>query len=182
MLETSRSKPQVRMNSYMSLFYLILANVCNGDMADSRPVINIQFYPFELPLLTNDIRFEALVLKFQQELYSRRAVGMQQFHFNLTLDPLVYACYMKFKCKRLVGDNIGSCLALKEFEEMVFSGVSHRYVALNLLGCCLYENGHKEKAVSMFGRSIRENKERMATYYHIAILLNREMSSNTLIA
>lgn len=182
MLETSRSKPQVRMNSYMSLFYLILANVCNGDMADSRPVINIQFYPFELPLLTNDIRFEALVLKFQQELYSRRAVGMQQFHFNLTLDPLVYACYMKFKCKRLVGDNIGSCLALKEFEEMVFSGVSHRYVALSLLGCCLYENGHKEKAVSMFGMSIRENKERMATYYHIAILLNREISSNTLIA
>lgn len=181
MLETSRSKPQVRMNSYMSLFYLILANVCNGDMADSRPVINIQFYPFELPLLTNDIRFEALVLKFQQELYSRRAVGMQQFHFNLTLDPLVHACYMKFKCKRLVGDNIGSCLALKEFEEMVFSGVSHRYVALSLLGCCLYENGHKEKAVSMFGMSIRENKERMATYYHIAILLNREKGMTDLV-
>lgn len=182
MLEMSRSKPQVRMNNYMSLFYLVLANLFNEDMAHSRPVINIQFYPFELPMLTKDIRFDVLVLKFQQELYSRRVAGIQQFHFNLTLDPLVYACYMKFKCKRLVGDNIGSCLALKEFEEMVFSGVSHRYVALSLLGCCLYENGHKEKAVSMFGRSIRENKERLATYYHLAMLLNREMNSNTSIA
>lgn len=181
MLEMSRSKPQVRMNNYMSLFYL-LANLFNEDMAHSRPVINIQFYPFELPMLTTDIRFDVLVLKFQQELYSRRVAGIQQFHFNLTLDPLVYACYMKFKCKRLVGDNIGSCLALKEFEEMVFSGVSHRYVALSLLGCCLYENGHKEKAVSMFGRSVRENKERLATYYHLAMLLNREMNSNTSIA
>lgn len=182
MLEMSRSKPQVRMNNYMSLFYLVLANLFNEDMAHSRPVINIQFYPFELPMLTKDIRFDVLVLKFQQELYSRRVAGIQQFHFNLTLDPLVYACYMKFKCKRLVGDNIGSCLALKEFEEMVFSGVSHRYVALSLLGCCLYENGHKEKAVSMFGRSVRENKERLATYYHLAMLLNREMNSNTSIA
>lgn len=182
MLEMSRSKPQVRMNNYMSLFYLVLANLFNEDMAHSRPVINIQFYPFELPMLTTDIRFDVLVLKFQQELYSRRVAGIQQFHFNLTLDPLVYACYMKFKCKRLVGDNIGSCLALKEFEEMVFSGVSHRYVALSLLGCCLYENGHKEKAVSMFGRSVRENKERLATYYHLAMLLNREMNSNTSIA
>lgn len=182
MLEMSRSKPQVRMNKYMSLFYLVLANLFNEDMAHSRPVINIQFYPFELPMLTKDIRFDVLVLKFQQELYSRRVAGIQQFHFNLTLDPLVYACYMKFKCKRLVGDNIGSCLALKEFEEMVFSGVSHRYVALSLLGCCLYENGHKEKAVSMFGRSVRENKERLATYYHLAMLLNREMNSNTSIA
>lgn len=181
MLEMSRSKPQVRMNNYMSLFYL-LANLFNEDMAHSRPVINIQFYPFELPMLTKDIRFDVLVLKFQQELYSRRVAGIQQFHFNLTLDPLVYACYMKFKCKRLVGDNIGSCLALKEFEKMVFSGVSHRYVALSLLGCCLYENGHKEKAVSMFGRSVRENKERLATYYHLAMLLNREMNSNTSIA
>lgn len=182
MLEMSRSKPQVRMNNYMSLFYLVLANLFNEDMAHSRPVINIQFYPFELPMLTKDIRFDVLVLKFQQELYSRRVAGIQQFHFNLTLDPLVYACYMKFKCKRLVGDNIGSCLALKEFEKMVFSGVSHRYVALSLLGCCLYENGHKEKAVSMFGRSVRENKERLATYYHLAMLLNREMNSNTSIA
>lgn len=182
MLEMSRSKPQVRMNNYMSLFYLVLANLFNEDMAHSRPVINIQFYPFELPMLTTDIRFDVLVLKFQQELYSRRVAGIQQFHFNLTLDPLVYACYMKFKCKRLVGDNIGSCLALKEFEKMVFSGVSHRYVALSLLGCCLYENGHKEKAVSMFGRSVRENKERLATYYHLAMLLNREMNSNTSIA
>lgn len=182
MLEMSRSKPQVRMNNYMSLFYLVLANLFNEDMAHSRPVINIQFYPFELPMVTKDIRFDVLVLKFQQELYSRRVAGIQQFHFNLTLDPLVYACYMKFKCKRLVGDNIGSCLALKEFEEMVFSGVSHRYVALSLLGCCLYENGHKEKAVSMFGRSVRENKERLATYYHLAMLLNREMNSNTSIA
>lgn len=182
MLEMSRSKPQVRMNNYMSLFYLVLANLFNEDMAHSRPVINIQFYPFELPMLTKDIRFDVLVLKFQQELYSRRVAGIQQFHFNLTLDPLAYACYMKFKCKRLVGDNIGSCLALKEFEEMVFSGVSHRYVALSLLGCCLYENGHKEKAVSMFGRSVRENKERLATYYHLAMLLNREMNSNTSIA
>lgn len=182
MLEMSRSKPQVRMNNYMSLFYLVLANLFNEDMAHSRPVINIQFYPFELPMLTKDIRFDVLVLKFQQELYSRRVAGIQQFHFNLTLDPLVYACYMKFKCKRLVGDNIGSCLALKEFEEMVFSGVSHRYVALSLLGCCLYENGHKEKAMSMFGRSVRENKERLATYYHLAMLLNREMNSNTSIA
>lgn len=182
MLEMSRSKPQVRMNNYMSLFYLVLANLFNEDMAHSRPVINIQFYPFELPMLTKDIRFDVLVLKFQQELYSRRVAGIQQFHFYLTLDPLVYACYMKFKCKRLVGDNIGSCLALKEFEEMVFSGISHRYVALSLLGCCLYENGHKEKAVSMFGRSVRENKERLATYYHLAMLLNREMNSNTSIA
>lgn len=50
-------------------------------------------------------------------------------------DLLVYVCYMKFKCKCFVGDNIGLCLVFKEFEEMVFSGVFYRYVVFNLFEC-----------------------------------------------
>lgn len=96
-------------------------------------------------------------------------------------DLLVYVCYMKFKCKCFVGDNIGLCLVFKEFEEMVFSGVFYRYVVFNLFGCCFYENGYKEKVVLMFGRLIWENKERMVMYYYIVILFNCEMSLNILI-
>lgn len=41
MLEMSCLKLYVRMNSYMLFFYLILVNVCNGDMVDFCLVINI---------------------------------------------------------------------------------------------------------------------------------------------
>lgn len=64
---------------------------------------------------------------------------------------------------------------------MVFSGVFYRYVVFNLFGCCLYENGYKEKVVLMFGMLIWENKERMVMYYYIVILFNCEISLNILI-
>ena len=179
-VDMTRSKPQIRMNNYMSMFNLLAVNLfsdpsCLGISSPVRPVVDIQFYSFELPMLTRDINIECLLLELQHAHYSNLCFGTEGFTFKVSLDPVIYACYMKFKCLRRMEDNIGSCVALREFEEMTNKGICHRYTALNLLGCCLWENGYKEKAILVLGRSVRENRGRLATYYHIAMMLNGEM-------
>ena len=169
LLNMTLQKQQIRMNC-VSMFDLleVLSESNAFDLSFSspvRPVVNIQLYPFEFSMLTPDLQIECFALKCSYIYYSKRDIACSSF--KVTLDPIVYACYLKFKCLRLIEKEIEAGLALREFEEIVDEGISHRYTALNLLGCCLLECGYKERAMSMFLRSAHENKRRLATLFHI---------------
>ena len=167
-LKMTLQKPQIRMNNNNSMVDLleVLSESNEFDLSFSspvRPVVNIQLYPFEFSMLTSDLQIECLALKATYNYYSKRGIGYSSF--KVTLDPVVYACYLKIKCLRLIKKVKEAELAIGEFEEMVDEGdISHRYTALNLLGYCLLECGYKERAISMFRRSAHENK-RAATFF-----------------
>ena len=179
-LKMTLQKPQIRLNNNKSMFDLleVLSESNEFDLAFSspvRPVVNIQLYPFEFPMLTRDLLVECFALKETYNYYSEWDIGCSSF--NVTLDPVVYACYLKFKCLRRIEKVKEAELALGEFEEMVDKGgISHRYIALNLLGCCLMDCGYMERAASMFLRSAHENKRRAATFFHILKLYLKVLS------
>ena len=100
-LKMTLQKPQIRMNNNNSMVDLleVLSESNEFDLSFSspvRPVVNIQLYPFEFPMLTSDLQIECLALKATYNYYSKRGIGYSSF--KVTLDPVVYACYLKFKC------------------------------------------------------------------------------------
>ncbi|XP_062622360.1 uncharacterized protein LOC134283862 [Saccostrea cucullata] len=155
-LDSLKSTSHIKVDNVMSIFdvaasFLFHFQENKAENWLCRPVILTKLYPFEFPMLTKDIQVEMQALKIQQNVYSE--LLKRKLTFKVTLDPLVYICYMKFKCHRLLEDNIGSCFTLKEFGDIVHKKVSHRSIALSLLGCCLKENGRVEEAILMFYRS-----------------------------
>ncbi|XP_062619116.1 uncharacterized protein LOC134280691 [Saccostrea cucullata] len=184
MLEMLKTKFQTKIGSVMSLCQVYMSLMFGESDASfaspARPLTQIEFFPFEVEMLTKDLKLEIVTLEMQNE--NLRNSFPVPFLFSkvrarLQVNPLVYAFYLKFQCCRFLVDNQGSWSVLRDFEESASSGIFQNAISFNLLGCCLKENGHFEKGIQMFGRSIQKNKELLGTKYQTAILLKHAFNS-----
>lgn len=183
MLEQFKNVSCTRLNSINSFLKIISSGFFNitdvSFTSPRRPVCDIIFFSLEEPILTEHLRIEMVSaeLGYEMDVESGKCEGVQCL-FYVYVHPLVYACYMKYKCCRYMERNIDSCRALQELEHQVLEFTEHDYYNLNLLGCSQYESGNFEKAIKIFALAYRKRLYRISVFYHVGILLRRCFKDN----
>lgn len=183
MLEEFKKNPCIRLQSIQSFLKIISSGFFNMNdvsfTSPRRPVCDITFFSIEESILTEHLRIEMVSaeLGYEMVVESGQFEGLQCL-FYVNVHPLVYACYMKYKCCRYMERNIDSCRALQELEDQVLEFTEHDYYNLNLLGCSLYESGNFEKSIKMFALAYRKRVYRLSVFYHVGILLRRCFKDN----
>ena len=136
------------------------------------PVCNITFFKLEESILSDDIRLE---------LFAAEVALKQQRHkifylYCINVHPLVYIYYMKYKCCRNLKGNsaVGETYtAIKDLVKQVLAYTSYEYYSLNLLGCCLTEEGCFRGAIKIFSKAYQKRLHRTSVVYHTALLLRK---------
>ncbi|XP_062619099.1 uncharacterized protein LOC134280673 [Saccostrea cucullata] len=184
MLEKLKTKFQPGFGSVMSLIQVHLSIMMSkkNDVTFAsplRPILHTEFFPFEVQMLTKDLKLEIVTLEMQNEILRKSLpipIVFPAMQVKLKVNSLVYSLYLKFQCYRSLGSRTGSCSALEDFKN-ASSGIFDNAISFNLLGCCLKENGQLEEGIRIFGRSVYKNRELLGTKYQIAILLKHAFKS-----
>lgn len=175
MLLKFRNVPCYRLDCLKSIF--LVSASCFLNMADEsvtsprRPVCDITFYKLEEPILTEHLRLEIVCANLDLETSSKFNIIEIPYLHHVRVHPLVYACYMKYKCYKCMQRNPDSYSALQELEEKVMKENAQQYHNLNLLGCSLHECRYFEKALKIFALSYKNRLQRRSILFHISILL-----------
>lgn len=160
MLEEFKKVPCTRLNSIDSFVKLTCSLFLNMNdvsfTSPRRPICDITFFNLEESILTEHLRIEIVSaeLGYEIDVESGKSESLECL-YHVNVHPLVYACYMKYKCCRYMERNIDSCRALRELEGQVLEITEHEYYNVNLLGCSLYESGKFEKAMKIFALSYK---------------------------
>ncbi|XP_060073704.1 uncharacterized protein LOC132553471 [Ylistrum balloti] len=95
---------------------------------------------------------------------------------TITVDPLVYACFLRFWCSVKMDQNIQKLMAR---DDMVWccglSSISQKSVALNLLAFCHSQLEEYEEAFAVLCQAFREKPVNCSTLVHIANLVNNKI-------
>lgn len=183
LLEEFKKVQCIRVHGIQSFFKIMSSVLFNMNdvsfTSQRRPVCDIVFFSLEESILTEHLRIEMNLAEMGYEMFieSGQFEGFQCL-FHVNVHPLVYACYMKYKCCRYMERNIDSCRALRELEDQVLEFTEHDYYNLNLLGCSLYESRNFEKAMQIFALAYRKRLYRLSVFYHVGILLRRCFKDN----
>lgn len=145
------------------------------DCVDWKPVCNITFFKLEESILSDDLQIEL----FAAELALKQQRVKKYHLYSVHVHPLVYIYYMKYKCCRHLRntDNINSAeesyAAITELVKLVLVYTFYEYYSLNLLGCCLKEEGCFKDAMKIFSRAYQKRLHRNSVLYHTALLLRK---------
>ena len=145
------------------------------DCFDWKPVCNITFFKLEESILSDDLQIEL----FTAEVALKQQRVKKNYFYSVQVHPLVYIYYMKYKCCRHLRniDNINSAdesrAALTELVIQVLVYTFYEYYSLNLLGCCLKEEGCFKGAMKIFSRAYQKRLHRNSVLYHTALLLRK---------
>lgn len=176
MLLKFKTVPCYRLDSLKSM--ILLFGSCFLNLADEsvtsprRPVCDITFYKLEEPILTEHLRLEIVSANLDLEKSStENIIEIVPYIHHVRVHPLVYACYMKYKCYKCMQRNPDSYIALQELEEKVMKENAQQYHNLNLLGCSLYECRYFDKALKIFALSYKNRLHRRSILFHVGILL-----------
>lgn len=145
------------------------------DCFDWKPVCNITFFKIEESILSDDLQIELFTGEVALKQHGVKKKNLYSVHVH----PLVYIYYMKYKCCRHLRniDNINSAdesrAALTELVIQVLVYTFYEYYSLNLLGCCLKEEGCFKGAMKIFSRAYQRRLHRNSVLYHTALLLRK---------
>lgn len=142
---------------------------------DWKPVCNITFFKLEESIVSDDLQIELFTAEVALKQKRVKINNLYSVHVH----PLVYIYYMKYKCCRHLRNinNINyaeeSRAALRELVIQVLVYTFYEYYSLNLLGCCLKEEGCFKGAMKIFSRAYQRRLHRNSVLYHTALLLRK---------
>ncbi|XP_060081883.1 uncharacterized protein LOC132561174 [Ylistrum balloti] len=153
----------------LSNFIMEFANsVLNGSDSYVPFLSDIVFLRFERDILPQPLQLELCSRQSQSDL-NDVTVGMRD---TVAVDPLVYACFLRFWCCLKLDQNIEQ---LKARDDMVWCcslpGITNKAVAFNLLGYCHQRLEEYEDAFRAFYTAWKQVPRSEATEVHIFALV-----------